>query len=154
MEDTIMAQTAFETVDVAPGHLFGNMDIEVLDPSDPGTPTNIIETDDAFKIKVNWTLDGTVAPYIGGTWHVSAYIDDRDGVAHSSGLLGTNLVPVGAFAAPLPRKYTTTIFVPARRVEAGLYDLTVAITYDNGPRLSIAAFCEGPILEFYDKADG
>jgi hypothetical protein len=148
-----MAQTAFETVDVTLGHLFGKMDIEVLDPSDPGTPTNIIETDDAWKIKVNWTLDGIVAPFIGGTWHVSAYIDDRDGVGPSSGSLGTNLVPVGLFVPPLPRKYTTTIFVPAGKVKAGLYDLTVAITYDNGPKLSMAAFCEGPILEFYDKVD-
>ncbi len=148
-----MNQTAFETVDVVPGHLFGKMDIQVLDPSDPGTPVNIIETDDAFQIKVEWTLDGIVAPYVGGTWHVSAYIDDRDGLGSSGQIGATKNIPLGAFVPPLPRRFNTTIVVPAGTVKAGLYDLTVAITYDNGPRLSMAAFYEGPILQFYNKVD-
>ena len=146
-----MYQSEFETYD--PAHLSGQVSLVVLDPSDPGTPVNIVETDDAFAIRVDWSITGLAAPFLGGTWHVTAYIDDRDGVAPSSGPLGTKNVPVGPVVLPLPRKYSTTINVAAGAVKAGLYDLTVAITYDNGPKLSIAAFCEGPILEFYDKAD-
>ena len=147
-----MSQTAFETYD--PAHLTGQMSVTVLDPSDPGTPTNIIETDDAFAIRVNWTITGLAAPFLGGQWHVNAYLDDADGVAPSSGLLGGAVVPVGPSNGQQTRNYATTIKVAAGKVKAGLYDLTVAITYDNfGPPLSIAAFSEGPILQFYDKVD-
>ncbi len=147
-----MAQTAFETPD--PAHLKGKMSVEVLDPSDPGTPTNIIETDDAWKIKVDWELDGLGAPYVGGTWHVHAFLDDADGVAPSSGLVATASKPVGPFFPPtLPRKYSVTMTIPAHKVGAGLYQLVVALNYDNGAKLSMAAFVESGILQFYDKQD-
>ncbi len=147
-----MSQTAFETYD--PAHLAGQMNVTVLDPDDPGTPTNIIETDDAFAIQVDWTITGLAAPFLGGQWHVNAYLDDADGVAPSSGLLGGVTVAVGGSGGSSTRSYSTIINVPAGAVQAGLYDLTVAITYDNfGPPLSIAAFSEGPILQFYDKVD-
>ncbi|HEX6674661.1 MAG TPA: hypothetical protein VF486_06525 [Actinomycetes bacterium] len=146
-----MKETAFETPD--PAHLNGKMSVEVLDPSDPGTPTNIIETDDAWKIKVDWELNGLGAPYVGGTWHVHAYLDDADGVAPSSGLLASANKPVGPFSPPLPRKYSTTLNIPAHRVGAGIYQLVVALNYDNGAKLSMAAFVESGILQFYDKQD-
>ena len=147
-----MSQTAFETYD--PAHLSGHMNVTVLDPSDPGTPTNIIETDDAFAIRVDWSITGLAAPFLGGQWHVKAYIDDRDGVALSSGLLGSATVAVGPSNGQSTRNYATTLKVAAGAVKPGLYDLTVAITYDNfGPPMSIAAFSEGPILQIYSKVD-
>jgi hypothetical protein len=146
-----VAQTAFETPD--PAHLNGTMSVQVLDPSDPGTPTNIIETDDAWKIQVDWQVDGLSAPYLGGTWHVRAYLDDADGVAPSSGLVASADKPVGPFFPPLPRTYSVTMTIPAGNVQAGLYQLVVALTYDNGAKLSMAAFVESGILQFYDKQD-
>ncbi len=147
-----MAQTAFETPD--PAHLFGTMAVEVLDPSDPGTPTNIIETDDFWRIKVDWTLDGLGAPYVGGTWHIRSYLDDADGTAPFSGLVASADQPVGPFTPPtLPRRYSVTMTIPAGKVGAGLYQLVVALTYDNGAKLSMAAFVESGILQFYEKQD-
>lgn len=148
-----MAETAFETFD--PAHLTAQMKVLVVDPEDPDTPNTVIETDDEFQINVDWQLDGIAAPYVGGTWTVRAYLDDRDGIAPSSGPVGpTMIVPVGLFIPPtLPRKYSTIILVKDHKVQAGLYDLTVAITYDNGVKLSMAGFSTGPVLQFYDKAD-
>jgi hypothetical protein len=147
-----MPQTAFQTYDLA--HLSGQMSVTVLDPNDPGTPTNIIETDDAFAIRVDWTITGLAAPFLGGQWRVNAYLHDRDGVAPSTGLLSNATVAVGPSNGLQTRNYSTTLNVAAGRVKAGLYDLTVAITYDNfGPPMSIAAFSEGPILQFYNKVD-
>ena len=147
-----MYQSEFETF--SPALLSGTVSLTVHDPSDPGTPVNIIETDDAFDIRVDWSISGLAAPFIGGEWHVNAYLDDRDGVALSSGLLKGAIVLVGPSNGQSVRNYNTTLSVAAGAVQPGLYDLTVAITYDNfGPPLSIAAFCEGPILQFYKKVD-
>ncbi|HEV8649005.1 MAG TPA: hypothetical protein VG276_06260 [Actinomycetes bacterium] len=147
-----MADTAFEVPD--PAHLSGKMTVEVFDPEDPNTPVNIIETDDPWYILVKWELDGIVAPYVGGTFHVRAFLDDADGVAASSGQVGaTQDVPAGPFVLPLPRRYQARIDVAAGAVQPGLYQLVTSINYDNGQKLSLAAFAETGIMQFYVKDD-
>jgi hypothetical protein len=147
-----LADTAFEVPD--PDHLSGKMSVEVFDPEDPNTPVTIIETDDPWYILVKWELDGIVAPYVGGTFHVRAFLDDADGVAASSGQVGlTQNVPAGPFVGSLPRKYTARIDVAAGAVKPGLYQMVTSINYDNGKKLSLAAFAETGIMQFYEKED-
>jgi len=139
--------------------VFGSMSILVVDPFDQSTPNNVIETADPWQINVDWEISGPTAGLMGGTWFVTAYLDDRDGEATFSGRVADTIeVKVNtAPSAPLPRKYSTVISVPANKVTPGLYDLTVAILYENtgapgtdkGIKHSVAGFSDGPILEFY-----
>ena len=138
----------------------GSMLIMVVDPLDPATPNNVIETADPWQINVHWEITGPTAGLMGGTWFVNAYLDDRDGEATFSGRLlpaPIELKVNSQPSSPLPRKYDTVISVPAGKVTPGLYDLTVAILYENtgapgtdkGIKHSVAGFSDGPILEFY-----
>jgi hypothetical protein len=77
-----MADTAFE-MDYT--DFEGSMLIKVVDPTDPLTPSNVIELNDPWQINVNWEIKGSNAPLLGGDWFVTAYLDARDGVALSSG---------------------------------------------------------------------
>ena len=148
--------TAFE-MDY-PG-VFGSMSIMVVDPFDPATPQNVIETADPWQINVNWEISGPTAGLMGGTWFVTAYLDDRDGEATFSGRVANTVeIKVNSQpSAPLPRQYSTVISVPAGKVSPGLYELTVAILYENtgapgtdkGIKHSVAGFSDGPTLEFY-----
>jgi hypothetical protein len=152
-----MADTAFE-MDY-PG-VSGNMSIMVQDPFDPTTPQNVIETIDPWQIDVKWAIDGPSAVLMGGTWFITAYLDDRDGEATFAGRVADTIeVKVNsAPSSPLPRQYHTVISVPAGKVTKGLYDLTVAIVYENtgapgtdkGIKHSVAGFSDGPTLEFYE----
>lgn len=144
-----MADTAFEVPDPDPLRLKGKMAVAILDPNAPGTPVNILDSDHAWAVKVDWELDGSTAPFLGGTFHVKAFVDDVDGVAPSSGQIGASDVPVGAFNGVLPRTYTTTMNIAAGAVQPGLYRLVVAITYDNGNTLNLAAFAESGIIQVY-----
>jgi hypothetical protein len=145
-----MAENVFETVD--PAHLSGKVSSFVIDPEDPNTPQTIIETDDHWEIQVDWSITGLIAPYIGGTWHVRAFLDDLDGGPFEGKVASADLALSTTGALPLPRKYSTRLKVAAGKVPAGVYRLMTVINYDNtGKRLEMAAFSEGPILEFYDK---
>ena len=134
--------------------LFGTLDpVVVEDPDEPGTPEVIIQEDDPFRIAVKWSIGGEAAPMLGGTWHVNAYLDDIDGVGPSSGLVASADVPLGPNNGINPRPYSVVMDVPANKVKAGLYELTVAITYDNGGPgpllLEMAAFSDDVRLQFY-----
>ena len=152
-----MPDTAFE-MDY-PG-FSGAMSIMVQDPFDPATPQNVIETSDPWQIDVSWAIEGASAVLMGGTWFVTAYLDKRDGEATFSGRVAptTEVLVNSASSLPLPRQYNTVISVPAGKVTKGLYDLTVAIVYENtrapgtdkGIKHSVAGFSDGPTLEFYD----
>ncbi len=152
-----MADTAFE-MDY-PG-VKGKMSIMVQDPFDPATPQNVIETIDPWQIDVKWEIDDVGAALMGGTWFITAYLDDRDGEATFSGRVAptTEVKVNSAPSLPLPRQYETLIQVPAGKVSKGLYDLTVAIVYENtagpgtdkGIKQSVAGFSDGPTLEFYE----
>jgi hypothetical protein len=152
-----MPDTAFE-MDY-PG-VRGSMSIMVQDPFDTSTPQNVIETKDPWQIDVKWEIDDVGAALMGGTWFITAYLDDRDGEATFSGRVAptTEVLVNSASSLPLPRQYHTVISVPAGKVTKGLYDLTVAIVYENtgapgtdkGIKHSVAGFSDGPTLEFYD----
>jgi hypothetical protein len=133
----------------------GTMSILVVDPTDPLTPNNVIELNDPWQINVNWEVHGPNASLLGGDWFVRAYLDDRDGIAASSGPVNAVAihVPVSSTPAfPVPRNYSTVINVPAGQIQEGLYELTVAIVYENtGQKFSVAGFSDGPTLQFYNQ---
>ena len=136
----------------APNLLSGSGTIAVEDPADPGTPTTIIETDDAWDVKVDWSIKGLIAGALGGDWKVEAFLASVDG-GTSPGSIGVANVPLNSAPPTSARNYTATINVPAGKVSAGLYRLTVAITYSNlGVPQEMAAFSDGPVMQFYVPA--
>jgi hypothetical protein len=146
-----MPDTAFE-MDYA--GFVGSMSILVVDPTDPATPNNVIELNDPWQINVNWEVHGPNASLLGGDWFVTAYLDARDGVATSSGPVAPTfpLAVSSTPAVPLPRNYNHVINIPAGQITEGLYELTVAILYENtGFKFSVAGFSDGPTLQFYNQ---
>jgi hypothetical protein len=138
---------AFETLD--PAHLTGSISLTVLDPG--AQPTNIIETDDNWSVKVEWSISGPIAPGLGGDWHVKAFLDDLDGGPFEGQVGATKHISLNSAAPALVRNYTTTIDVPAGTPPVGVYRLVTVITYSNlNVPLEMAAFEEGPVLQFYN----
>ncbi len=64
--------------------------LDVVDP-DVGTPQHIIETDDAWKVKISWSTSGLFSLVVASAviWHVKAFLESMDGSA-SPGLVGSH----------------------------------------------------------------
>lgn len=121
---------------------------------DPGqAPATIVKTTDAFHVHAVWSIDGPAAGVMGGDWHLSAYLESI-GLGFEGQIGATVNVPLaGTPPVPLPRNYHADINVAAGAVPAGAYKLVTVLLYTNGgfPN-EIAAFSEGPIVQFYDPA--
>jgi hypothetical protein len=154
-------ETAFEFD--YPG-LHGVMTVQVIDFADPDTPQVIIETADPWRITVKWNVDGQSASTLGGSWFVTPYLDDLDGVGPSVGAVAPTQQKLvsSAPANAHPRSYEATFEIAAGHVKPGLYRLTTALHHENsngtdpnaGVRTSIAAFVDGPSMEFYEISPG
>ncbi len=136
-----------------PAVLDGNISLpNVIDPLTE-QPTRIIQTTQAWAIQVSWDIKGFASPGLGGDWHVKAYLEARDGGSDPGQVGLTQNVALSAAPPPAPpntqRNYSATVHVAAGAVRAGLFTLTVAVTYSNsGVTLPMAAFSDGPILQF------
>lgn len=121
-------------------------------------PATIIHINQAFKIDVQWDVNGMSWAWISGTWHLHAYLEHM-GVGSDYDLtdLADHLIPFQfANPAPLPPAppvhYHRTFDVPAGFVgQEGAYKLVVTLTYINnaGQPDQMAGYWEGPILQFY-----
>lgn len=130
--------------------LDGTIAVQVVDFAEPQSPQTIIETNDPWQIKVNWSLTGLVAPAFGGFWHVAAYLEDLEG-GTDPGKVASVDVDLNSAPPSFNRQYEAKMTVSAGKVHEGIYKLNVAITYTNlGIKLEMAAFSEGSILQFYD----
>lgn len=118
-------------------------------------PTTIIDVRKAFKVHVNWTLEGALTPYICGTWCVHIFLESiGDGPELN--------LPAEPVRVPLhpdngPKTYEAWIEVPAGTILpehcSAPYKLVTTVTYRTvkdrpGP---MAGFVEGAVLQFYDS---
>jgi hypothetical protein len=142
----------FETL---PG-VTGTATAVVNDPAG-SAPPNIIQTDHAWNVEVEWEIDGPLAPALGGEWEVTVYAESLGG-GEEKQIGDTKTVSLAAAPAlPLPRQYATTVNIPTSAADAvkglgeGRYRLVTAILYKNlGFPLEMAAFIEGPIVMIYE----
>ncbi|HEX7975909.1 MAG TPA: hypothetical protein VF498_15985 [Anaerolineales bacterium] len=152
MPTTINFDTVF------PAFLTGNMSTSVIDPD--GTPNRVLEITLPFTVVVDWTLSGTSASTIGGTWDVKVILDsivlDPPAPEVSKQVaadLGHSLAAVQAGSTPTNRIFKATLPIPAGVVpHTGVYKLITLIDYKdvaNNPG-QMAAFSEGPMLDFYN----
>lgn len=117
------------------------------------TPTTIIRTDTSWAVNVRWMLEGILASMIAGRWHVHVLLESI-GPGPEYSLYDSDadlaLDPGG------DGNYFVHFDVPANRVEAGhegsAYKMVVTLTYRNpaGQPGPIAAYFEGPVLQFYN----
>jgi hypothetical protein len=131
------------------GLLTGTVSVEVED-HEGIAPAAIIQTEDAWLIHVKWEIDGVAAPYLGGDWHVSAYLDPI-GVTDFRDQVGVTVdVSLGEAALARARSYSADIEVAGDTVPAGVYKLVTLVNYTHlDVPCEMAAFAEGPILQFY-----
>jgi hypothetical protein len=97
----------------------------VIDTTE-GEATLLLEPDEPFDVQVDWQLSGAGLCSFGGTWHVSLYIDDIDGVGPTHGQLGSTIdvAVVGCQA-----NYSVTFHIPGNSVQDGVYQLVVTINH-------------------------
>ena len=102
--------------------------MDVLDPTENNEKTTLLEVDDEFDVKVTWELDGAATTVLGGSWIVSLYSDDMDGVGTMKGLIsGPHILPIVGNVSPLKFEHTFKVSPPKPKV--GLYKLTAVINH-------------------------
>jgi hypothetical protein len=101
--------------------------MDVLDPTE-NEKTALLEVDDEFDVLLTWELDGAATTVLGGSWIVSLYSDDMDGVGGMKGLIaGPAVIPIVGNISPLV--FTHTFRVPTPKPQVGLYKLTAVINH-------------------------
>src|SRR5215472_15572 len=88
--------------------------LDVLDPTENDEVVLLLEEDDPFAVRIDWHLSGAALCSLGGTWQVSLYIDDIDGVGPTGGQLGST-IPVPVIGCQ--SNYTVTFSLPANSVQ-------------------------------------
>jgi hypothetical protein len=102
--------------------------MDVLDPTENNEKTTLLEVDDEFDVLVTWELDGAATTVLGGSWIISLYSDDMDGVGAMKGLIaGPAVIPIVGSTSPLVFKHTFQ--VPPPKPQVGLYKLTAVINH-------------------------
>ncbi|MEZ4868367.1 MAG: hypothetical protein R3C14_43970 [Caldilineaceae bacterium] len=141
-----MFETVFGTL------LTGTIDTQVEDPAGINPPANIIQTDDPWDVKVDWSISGVAAPFLGGDWKVTVYVESI-GPGPEQQVGTTANVPLASVSPAFTRNYTTTVSVGAGTLPAGSYKLVTLLNYSNGglPQ-EMAAFDDGTIIQLYDPA--
>ncbi len=112
-----------------PGILDGQVTgMDVLDPTENNEKTALLEVDDEFDVQLSWQLTGAATPIVGGTWIVSLYSSDMDGVGAMKGLIsGPAIIPITGAAGTLSFKHTFKVAPPVPK--EGLYKLTATVSH-------------------------
>lgn len=112
----------------APAILAGKVTgLKVLDPTEPHNErTSLLEVNDEFDVQLTWELTGAATPVVGGSWVVTLYSDDMDGVGTMTGrIAGPDTVAITGGPPPLKFKHRFQIRRPTPKV--GLYKLAATI---------------------------
>jgi hypothetical protein len=140
------------TFERAPGleYEMDNLEAKVFDIGG-ASPTSIIKTSQAWQVKLEWEAVGVAVAFYSGTYVVDAFIESiGPGIEDRLGPINVALVPGQV-------SYTATIFVLANKVTlpAGQDSIpvkivtTVTVKDGFGNPVPMAAYVEGPILQFF-----
>lgn len=116
--------TDFGVTGILDGQVTG---MDVLDPTENNERTALLETDDEFDVVLSWQLTGAATPVVGGSWIVTLYSNDLDGVGTMTGALGTATIPITGGVSPLNFSNTFKVSPPVPKV--GVYKLTATINH-------------------------
>ena len=102
--------------------------LKVLDPTEHTEKTSLLEVNDEFDVQLSWELTGAATTVTGGSWVVTLYSDDIDGVGQMTGpIAGPDIVPITGGVAPLKFQHKFEVRPPTPKV--GLYHLTATINH-------------------------
>ncbi len=102
--------------------------MDVLDPTENNEKTTLLEVDDEFDVQVTWELDGAATTVVGGSWIVSLFSANMDGVGTMTGLIaGPDAIAITGAVSPLVFRHTFKVRPP--RPKVGLYKLTATINH-------------------------
>jgi hypothetical protein len=116
-------------------------------------PTVIIEADKAFKVHLNWWLDGALTPYVCGKWCIHLFLESIGPGPELK--LPEHAIEIPLDPCPGRNDYAAWIVVPANTIKpehcAVPYKMVATVTYRTpkdkpGP---MAGFVDGPVLQFY-----
>ncbi|HEX9352267.1 MAG TPA: hypothetical protein VF933_00380 [Streptosporangiaceae bacterium] len=117
--------TDFNVAGILDGRVTG---MDVLDPTENNEKTSLLEVDDEFDVHLTWQLSGAATPVVGGSWVVTLYSKNMDGLGTMQGLIsGPAVVPIQGAAGTLPFEWTFHIAPP--QPKEGLYKLTATISH-------------------------
>jgi hypothetical protein len=130
--------------------LSGSCGTQVTDPTGLNPSPNIIQIADAWAVRVQWSVAGNFVVLMnpGALWRVRVMLESIGPGLEAQ--VATATVPVGAPA--LSHSYNQVLSIAANfpGLVPGAYKLTTVITIENGGLPGeIAAFDEGPVLQFY-----
>ena len=132
-----------------PPFLSGAIDTQVHDTG--GAPINIVRLSDPWHVHIQWNVTGSIVPLINGTWHIKVYAESMGPGAEME--VGSLDVLVNAEAlVGMTRSYNRLIVVPGNLagLTDGVYRVTTVLTIENGgSRGMIAAFDQGPLMQFF-----
>ena len=143
-----------ETPFSVPGAFAGTITATVQDQNGV-TPSTIIRANQNWSVRVNWQTTGIATGMISGTWHLHAYLESI-GPGVDLNLFDPNDLNIPLTPGPSPVNYSAQIDVPANTVVAPhsgiIYKLVLTLTYvePGGAPGPMAAFVEGPVLQFYN----
>ncbi len=117
--------TDFNVRGILDGQVTG---MDVLDPTENNKKTSQLEVDDKFDVRLTWQLSGAATPVVGGSWIVSLYSNDMDGLGAMKGLIdGPAVIAVTGGAGTLTFEHTFHVTPPTP--QEGLYKLTATINH-------------------------
>jgi hypothetical protein len=117
--------TDFNVGGILDGQVTG---MDVLDATERNEKTQLLEVDDEFDVQLSWRLTGAATPVVGGSWVVTLYSDDMDGIGTMTGrIAGPAIVPIVGAVTPLTFQHTFKVRPPTPK--EGLYKLTATISH-------------------------
>ncbi len=129
--------------------LKGSATSVVEDPLGLAPPHTIIQSDDAWRVRVNWSIEGLLAGFLGGDFQARVFYESIGGGLEGE-LPTPPSTPVASVPAIPPRNYEAVVDVPAGFLAPGAYRLVTLINYSNlGVPQEMAGFVEGPIIQIY-----
>jgi hypothetical protein len=140
-----------------PANLFAGSIIAVEHEHGGVAPQTIIRTDQSWAVNVSWTTTGLVTGMIAGSWHLHVYLESIGPGADldlTDAINPGHIIPLTPGISPV--NYFVHFDVLAGTVTAPpagiLYKLAVTLTYfdASGAPGPMAAFEEGPLLQFYN----
>ncbi len=148
---------AFETPTIS---LVGNLTASVHEHGGVA-PATVIKAGTPWAVQINWSLLGTNWHMVAGNWHVHVNLES---IGPGPELSLFDFIDPNCQNQPLPNatgNYSCHFDVPGSVINAGIVPheglamkLVVLLTYVDplGHRGPMAAFYEGPILQFYVDA--
>jgi hypothetical protein len=124
-------------------------------------PAQIIQAGTPWAVSINWSLTGTNFHMVAGTWHLHVNLES---IGPGPELSLFDLLDTNCQGQPLPNgtgNYSCHFDVPGSTISEAMVPhqglamkLVVLLTYVDplGHRGPMAAFYEGPILQFYVDA--